>query len=148
MVTIKLLLVLTAFIVAAQCEERLLVNDKDLNLKVHAMRQAITGRSLLGKWKLIEDNNFVVNSKITMINDLYNQKRQTADKLSFLQQATTIRQVEGFFESDEEGVEANSLYLELLDGKYTGNSAVVLQISLNDMEGARRIDKNTTLWAN
>jgi hypothetical protein len=56
--------------------------------------------------------------------------------------------VEGFFESDEEGVEANSLYLELLDGKYTGNSAVVLQISLNDMEGARRIDKNTTLWAN
>jgi hypothetical protein len=100
MVAIKLLLVLT-FVLGALCQERLLISDKDLNVKVHAMRQAITGRSLLGKWKLTEDSNFVVNSKITMINDLNNQRMVAADKISFLQPATTIREVEGFFESEE-----------------------------------------------
>jgi hypothetical protein len=84
MATIKLLLIIITSIIAVSSQERLLISEKEFKLKLLKMRQSIAGRSLIGKWKLTEDNNFVINTQNTMINDLYSQNRHKADKINFL----------------------------------------------------------------
>ena len=69
----------------------MLISDREFKLKLAQMRQTIAGRSLIGKWKLTEESNFVLNSKNNMVNDLYNKNRHRADRINFLEKTNIIR---------------------------------------------------------
>lgn len=116
---------------------------------INSIRKIIVGRSLIGKWKLSEDSNFRINSKMVMINEQSDRKKRASNMLNFFPISNSLREVEGFFEGNEYGKEATGLYLRLYDGKYEDNLTAILQINLGEgMTGGLREDKGLTLWSN
>lgn len=114
----------------------------------HRLKRHVSQISLIGKWRLLQDSNFVINKKIQMINDVSNQRIKTNDKLSFISSVNDVREAEAYFDSLREGEEPKALYIELYDGKYYQNTTVAVEIDLADMESSRRTDGNINLWAN
>lgn len=94
----------------------------------HRLKKHVSQISLIGKWRLLQDSNFVINKKIQMINDVSNQRIKTNDKLSFISSVNDVREAEAYFDSQREGEEPKALYIELYDGKYYLNTTVALEI--------------------
>lgn len=69
----------------------------------HRLKRHVSQISLIGKWRLLQDSNFVINKKIQMINDVSNQRIKTNDKLSFISSVNDVREAEAYFDSQREG---------------------------------------------
>jgi hypothetical protein len=48
------------------------------------IRKHLTQLSLAGKWKLLQDNNFLINKRNEMVNDLSIKRTRSYEKISFL----------------------------------------------------------------
>lgn len=58
---------------------------------VREIKKNLTHSSLIGKWKLDQESNFVINKKIEMVNEVLNQRRHNNDKISFFSSSNDLR---------------------------------------------------------
>jgi hypothetical protein len=61
--------------------------NKNFATAARKMKEQVSQRSLIGKWRLLQDSNFVLNKKVQMINEVPNQRLRTNEKLSFISSA-------------------------------------------------------------
>jgi hypothetical protein len=142
---ISRLLILLAISVLGVCQGGY---NKNFAEAVRSIRSSLNQVSLVGNWKFLQDSNFVINKKIMMINEAASQVMRNSDKLSFISSDATLREVEAYFDSDRQGTEPKTLYIELYDGQYYANNTVALEIDLKQLQASHRADGNTNLWNN
>lgn len=129
MILSKVFLIL-ALILLADCQSGF---NKNFANAVNSIRKSLSQVSLVGNWKFLQDSNFVINKKTTMINEGASQIMRNNDKLSFISSDATIREAEAYFDSDQEDSVPKTLYIELYDGLYYTNNTVALEIDLKQL---------------
>lgn len=144
MIPSKIFLILSLILLAG-CQSGFSKNFADA---VKSIRKSLSQVSLVGNWKFLQDSNFVINKKITMINEGASQIMRNNDKLSFISSDASFREAEAYFDSDREGSVPKTLYIELYDGLYYTNNTVALEIDLKQLQASHRSDGNTNLWNN
>jgi len=83
---INIILVLILLVVMGRGEYA-----SQLDKVVNSYRREIVDRSLRGYWKLSDDSNFRINTKITMINQQSEKKRRTSSMLNFFAPTNGLR---------------------------------------------------------
>ena len=58
--------------------------DEGVEDTAKTIRKHLTQLSLSGKWKLLQDNNFLINKRSEMINGLSIKRTRSYEKISFL----------------------------------------------------------------
>ena len=86
----RLVLIAAALICLTNGE---LTGGAAIQANIDAIRKMIVGRTLIGKWKLSEDSNFRINSKLVMINEQSDRKKRASNMLNFFPVSNTIRWV-------------------------------------------------------
>ena len=86
----RLVLIAAALICLTTAE---LTGGAAIQANIDAIRKMIVGRTLIGKWKLSEDSNFRINSKLVMINEQSDRKKRASNMLNFFPVSNTIRWV-------------------------------------------------------
>ena len=71
--------------------------NKNFLTAIKTLRTSLSEVSLLGEWKFFQDSNFVINKKITMINEAASQIMRNNDKLSFIASDSADREAEAYF---------------------------------------------------
>lgn len=66
--------------------------ESQLDLTVKWGRREVVDRSLRGFWKLADDSNFRINSKVTMINEQSDRKKRVSSMLNFLAPTDGLRE--------------------------------------------------------
>lgn len=54
-------------------------------------RQEVVNRAIGGFWKLLDDSNFRINSKLTMINEQSDRKKRISSMVNFLLKTDGVR---------------------------------------------------------
>ncbi len=97
--TLSKIFLLLALLLLASCQAGF---NKNFANAIKTIRKSLSQVSLVGNWKFLQDSNFVINKKITMINEVGSQIMRNNDKLSFISSDSTFREAEAYFDSDKD----------------------------------------------
>lgn len=89
--SIVIILFLLCMIITIDASRRSSTLDPETT--VREMRKSIAGKSLIGKWKLSDNSNFRINSKMIMINQLSELNQRSSYLFDFLSPSLEFRQV-------------------------------------------------------
>lgn len=94
---ISRLLILLSAVILSSCQSGF---NKNFATAIKTLRTSLSEVSLVGDWKFLQDSNFVINKKVTMINEAASQIMRNNDKLSFISSDSADREAEAYFEAD------------------------------------------------